>query len=155
MKKIRRNVFETNSSSTHALSLGNNVEEYLPKGKTLLIEFMDTDDYHFLDTLKEKVSYLVSHIVRDYMWNSANYEDLIEQVEDDYNFKRIYNYVYETYGKEIKFPTKYNGSIEEIVSINHQLINNNFDDLLRDIVNENNYLEQILSSGSRIILDRD
>ena len=63
MKTIRNFTFETNSSSTHALSIGKKLNnDYAPFGDTLKIYWMDTDDESVLNTLKEKVSYLVSHI---------------------------------------------------------------------------------------------
>ena len=64
MKLIRRGTFETNSSSTHALSVTKgDHSDYLSPSDTLVVEFIDTDDCIVLSTLKEKVSYLVSQIV--------------------------------------------------------------------------------------------
>ena len=40
MKKVRNNVFETNSSSTHALSITEgNHSDYLSPSDTLVVEF--------------------------------------------------------------------------------------------------------------------
>ena len=100
MKKIRKNVFETNSSSTHALTVGRVLgEDYVPYGNNLKIKWFDEEET--LTTLKEKVSYLVSHIASWYVYNAENYEDLIEQVKENWDFKRIENYVWEKYGKKI------------------------------------------------------
>ena len=82
MKKIRKNVFETNSSSTHALTVGRVLgEDYVPYGNNLKIKWFDEEET--LTTLKDKVSYLVSHIASWYVYNAEDYEDLIEQVKEN------------------------------------------------------------------------
>ena len=59
MKKIRNNVFETNSSSTHALTTGRVLnQDYIPYGNNLKIKWFDEEET--LTTLQDKVSYLVS-----------------------------------------------------------------------------------------------
>ena len=68
MKLIRNNVFETNSSSTHTLTIGKQQKDYLAPSKTLTIDFIDTDKEFTLGTLKEKVSYLVSQIIEKYKY---------------------------------------------------------------------------------------
>ena len=120
MKKTRNKTFETNSSSTHSLSYcGNvNLDTYTPVGDKIVIEFINTDDGGTFTTLKRKVSYLVSHIVNNYKYNCLDYEDLVEQVSNSYDFKRISNYVKNKYGKEVVFPKEYKGDIDEIVYIN-------------------------------------
>lgn len=50
MKSIRRNVFETNSSSTHSLSIANiayyeKVEDVIPKGEPLYLGETDSSDF--------------------------------------------------------------------------------------------------------------
>ena len=50
MKSIRRNVFETNSSSTHSLSITNiayyeKVEDVIPKGEPLYLGETDSSDF--------------------------------------------------------------------------------------------------------------
>ena len=94
MKKIRNNVFETNSSSTHALTTTNNLgKDYVPFGNTLKIRFFNEEET--LTTLADKVSYLVSHIISWYKWDVASYDDLIEQVKENSDFRRIEYYVRE------------------------------------------------------------
>lgn len=138
MKKIRNQVFETNSSSTHCLSHCNKNYDYIAPNSKILIEFVDTDfdggDYY---TLREKVSYLVGHIIHKYKWNAVDYQDLIEDVRNDYDFKELESYIKEKYGKEIVFPENYDGDLEEIVLINHQLQFTNFDEMLEDLINQN------------------
>ncbi len=156
MKKIRNNVFETNSSSTHALTTTNNLgKDYVPFGNTLKIRFFDEEET--LTTLADKVSYLVSHIISWYKWDVASYDDLIEQVKENSDFRRIEYYVRERYGKQIVFPEKYDGDLEEIVEINHQLQSweHNLDEVLRDMINERDLLDEVLSDGKMIVFGRD
>ena len=158
MKKIRNKTFETNSSSTHSLSYcGNvNLDTYTPVGNKIVIEFINTDDGGTFTTLKRKVSYLVSHIVNNYKYNCLDYEDLVEQVSNSYDFKRISNYVKNKYGKEVVFPKEYKGDIDEIVYINHQLLERNLDGVLADLITEErNYLAEVLDPTQVIELGHD
>ena len=158
MKKIRNKTFETNSSSTHSLSYcGNvNLDTYTPVGDKIVIEFINTDDGGTFTTLKRKVSYLVSHIVNNYKYNCLDYEDLVEQVSNSYDFKRISNYVKNKYGKEVVFPKEYKGDIDEIVYINHQLLERNLDGILADLITEErDYLAEVLDPTQVIELGHD
>lgn len=158
MKKIRNKTFETNSSSTHSLSYcGNvNLDTYIPVGNKIVIEFINTDDGGTFTTLKRKVSYLVSHIVNNYKYNCLDYEDLVEQVSNSYDFKRISNYVKNKYGKEVVFPKEYKGDIEEIVYINHQLLERDLDGVLADLITEErDYLAEVLDPTQVIELGHD
>ena len=158
MKKVRNNIFETNSSSTHSLTF--NTEEnynFLNPNSKLVIEFIDTDDYGYMSTLREKVSYLVSQIINKYKYGALNYQDLISDVEEDWDFKRIKEYVKEKYNKEIVFPEKYEGDLDDIVLINHQLTDwHDLDDLLKDIYSySHDYLDEVLSPTTMIEIGRD
>ena len=158
MKKIRNKIFETNSSSTHSLSYcGNvNLDTYTPVGDKIVIEFINTDDGGTFTTLKRKVSYLVSHIVNNYKYNCLDYKDLVEQVSNSYDFKRISNYVKNKYGKEVVFPKEYKGDIDEIVYINHQLLERNLDGVLADLITEErDYLAEVLDPTQVIELGHD
>ncbi len=158
MKKIRNKTFETNSSSTHSLSYcGNvNLDTYTPVGDKIVIEFINTDDGGTFTTLKRKVSYLVSHIVNNYKYNCLDYKDLVEQVSNSYDFKRISNYVKNKYGKEVVFPKEYKGDIDEIVYINHQLLERNLDGVLADLITEErDYLAEVLDPTQVIELGHD
>lgn len=158
MKKIRNKTFETNSSSTHSLSYcGNvNLDTYTPVGDKIVIEFINTDDGGTFTTLKRKVSYLVSHIVNNYKYNCLDYEDLVEQVSNSYDFKRISNYVKNKYGKEVVFPKEYKGDIDEIVYINYQLLERNLDGVLADLITEErDYLAEVLDPTQVIELGHD
>lgn len=158
MKVLRQNIFETNSSSTHSLVMKNsNIEsDYLPFGDTLKIEFFDEE--RPLTTLKEKVSYLVSHIVSWYKYDAEDYEELIRQVRENYDFKRIASYVEEKFHKKIVFPKEYKGDLDDIVTINHQLISwdRDIEEVLQDIVNnDRDYLAEVLNPDAIIEFGRD
>lgn len=158
IRKIRSGVFETNSSSTHAL-VHHNQENYdfLSPSRQLIINFVDTNDDTTYDTLREKVSYLVSQIINKYKYNVLSYEDLLEELEDDYDFQRIKRYVKERYDKDIVFPKKYEGDLDDIVNINHQLTYwHNLDELLTDIITYDRVLlDEVLSPSSSIEIGRD
>lgn len=157
MRKARNSIFETNSSSTHSLVVNNmKSDDYVPHGDTLKIRFFNEENN--CATLVDKVSYLVSHIISWYKYNAEDYEDLIRQVKEDYQFRRIEYYVQERYKKRIVFPEKYDGDLEEIVEINHQLQSwdHSLDEILEDIVNEDrDYLEEVLSPDKTIVFGRD
>lgn len=158
MKTIRENVFETNSSSTHTLVYSEtaNVDGYVPKSDKVIVNFIDTNDEHILYSLRDKVSYLVSHIINTYKWDCESYEDLKEQVERCYDFQRIAEHVKQTYGKEVVLPKTYSGYLEDIVSINHQLYNSNLDGVLEDLVEHNfDYLAEVLAPNQVIEIGHD
>lgn len=159
MKKIRRETFETNSSSTHALSIGKKLDnDYTPFGDTLKIYWMNTDDESVLNTLKEKVSYLVSHIASWYKYDVEDYDELLEQIKSNYDFHMLEDFVKIKYNKQIVFPKTYEGDIEDIVNINHQLTswNHSLTEILEDIVGEDgNYLAEVLEDGNNIVFGRD
>ena len=104
------------------------------------------------------MSYLVSHIASWYKWNVPSYEALIEEIKDNWDFKRIENYVKEKYNKEIVFPEKYDGELEDIVEINHQLQswNHRIDEILDDLITwDRDLLDEVLQDGKDIVFGRD
>ena len=156
MKTIREDTFETNSSSTHSLTYIKRQENYLPKGNELKIRFINTDEEFVLSTLEDKVSYLVTHIIDKYKWDEQSYGELLERVANNYDYKMLENYVWEHYKKRIIFPKEYNGDIEDIVQINHQLIESDFSEVLRVICDENrDYLGEIFDENKCIEIGRD
>ena len=168
MKQTMRNkTFETNSSSTHSLVLKKYADDnYTSASNKIVVDFIDTDSMYRASSLKEKVSYLVSQIINNYKYDVLDYKDLKEQIENDYNFKRIKEYVKEHFNKEVVLPNEfdnynededYEKSIDEIVNINHQLINHDFDELLKDIVISYNrdFLGEILNPNTEIEFGHD
>lgn len=167
MKIIRQNIFETNSSSTHVLTIGKKQEDYLSPSKTLVVDFINTDDVFTLGTLKEKVSYLVSQIIERYKYDVYDYDDLKEQVENSPDFRRIADYVKDKYGKEVRLPKTYkiivykdeNGetytNIDEIVNINHQIRCSSLDELLDELVYRQDLLDEVLRDDTYIEIGRD
>lgn len=126
MIKIRKGTFETNSSSTHTLVFGKNTdEENMPLAKHIKIEWIDTDDYYYLEGVKEKLSYLISHIANKVKWDCNTYEELLEEIQDNFEYKEIAEFIKEKYDKEIRFPDNKNNiytDMEYVCEINHQLI---------------------------------
>lgn len=151
MRLCRYNIFETNSSSTHDLVVANTHEDYLPPNSTILIRFINTDDDIYYRTLQDKVSYLVSHIVNNYKYNAATYEDLIEDVKESYDFRKLDDYVFDHYGKRIVFPEKYDFDLDDIVYINHQLHEFNLSDVLEDLVCPRHELLDIVLNPDKAI----
>lgn len=158
MKRVRGEIFETNSSSTHSLVFTNNLsyDSFLPKSSMIMIDFVNTDDEYGFYSLRDKVSYLVAHIIRNYKYDVPTYEDLIGQVKEDSDFKRIERYVKENYNKDIVFPTSYDGDLEDIVEVNHQLIRSDFNSVLSSLLcNHHDLLDDVLSPSTYIKLGRD
>lgn len=168
MKAIRQETFETNSSSTHSLAIKTYKEKYLSPSSTLVVDFINTDDCTVLSTLKEKVSYLVSQIIDKYKYNVYDYNDLKEQVESDYDFKRIADYVMEHFGKKVVLPKSYKvhdyvdedgetyNDLDEIVNINHQIRCTSLEGLLEDLVTEHHdLLDDVLNENTLIEFGRD
>lgn len=157
MKTKREKVFETNSSSTHSLVYSKvNADNYVPKSDKIIVNFIDTDDEHILYTLRDKVSYLVSHIINSYKWDCEDYNDLKEQIERCYDFQRIVDHVKKYYNKEVVLPKTYSGDLEYIVNINHQLYSHSLDKVLEDLVEHNfDYLAEVLSPEQVIEIGHD
>lgn len=93
MKSIRRNVFETNSSSTHSLSITNiayyeKVEDVIPKGEPLYLG--ETDSLDFLlctettrySGFKDKLHCLMAFLI-------CYYEDKIEYWNNDILYEKF------------------------------------------------------------------
>ena len=98
-----------------------------------------------------------SQIINKYKYDVLSYEDLIEEVEENHDFQRIKKYVKERYDKDIVFHEKYEGNLEEIVYINHQLTDwRDLDDLLTEIITYDHVLlDEVLSPNSSIEIGSD
>ena len=141
MKQIRQGTFETNSSSTHSLVvLAQEQENYIPLSKYIKIEWIDTNDYYMLETLQEKLSYLVSHIANKLKYSCNNYKELLEEIEDNFEYKKIKDFIKTKFNKEIRFPEDktgiYDEDIECICEINHQLIPWSTAIVVEEVLNE-------------------
>ena len=95
MKSIRRNVFETNSSSTHSLSITNiayyeKVEDVIPKDEPLYLGESDNSDFlncyettrfsGFRDKLHCLLAFLICHYEdKVEYWNSENLQSQFEK----------------------------------------------------------------------------
>lgn len=101
---------------------------------------------------------MVSHIASWYKYDAEDYDELLEQIKNNYDFRVLENFVRIKYKKQIVFPKTYKGDIEDIVNINHQLIsyNHSLTEILEDIVDEDrNYLAEVLEDGNNIVFGRD
>lgn len=168
MKQTRRlNIFETNSSSTHALTIKDYEDtHYLSPSNKLIVDFINTDDERVLTTLRAKVSYLVSLIINRYKYDCIDYADLKEQVEHSYDFIKIKDKVKEKFGKEVVLPEKYvtydeddnpiSDNLNDIVNINHQLYSDSLQESLEDMTNYGrDLLDEALSSNTKIVFGSD
>ena len=166
MRKVRCNIFETNSSSTHDLVLTKATSDYYPPGNKLAIRWADTDDDYRYITLEEKVSYLVSHVARKHIYHVYKYEDLLEEIKDDYEYQEIVRYLKNINEKyEIVFPP-YKEVVNEdgdsdlmwIININHQLMEDTLDAVLDDLIKPTSYqskLAEVLSPDNFIEIGHD
>ena len=165
LKTIREQTFETNSSSTHTLTLKNNDDnDYVSTDDKLVVYFMDTDEECVLLSLHEKVSYLVSQIVNKRKWQHNNYQSLKESVENCWDFCRIKDYVKRHFNKDLELPKDYKvineyadeeDALSEIVNINHQLYSESLDECLSSLVTDHDLLDDVLSPKTMIVFGRD
>ena len=170
MKVIRSEIFETNSSSTHSLVLkGYADKNYMPPGTIVKVEWSD-EQIGNLTSLQEKVSYLVSHIANKYSYNVHTYEDFIDELKNDYEYRQLEDFL-STLGNgyRISLPKeplpfededgeKYNVDIEDLISINHQLQESCLEDVLDSLLMENSLetkLARVLDPETKIEFGHD
>ena len=84
MKKIRNNVFETNSSSTHSITVGENKN----RKYDILPITVNPDwnkgfgwQFEIWDTTKEKLAYMIRCLVH-YDFNEDNLQDKIKPIQE-------------------------------------------------------------------------
>ena len=94
MKQIRMYTFETNSSSTHSLSICM-IDEYESwrNGKTYFKEYARKDEKQFY-TKEEAINYIMANAYRSVDFTTFDDEEFDDFVRD-YDF-----YTYENYGGE-------------------------------------------------------
>ena len=89
MKQIRKDVFETNSSSVHTLQISNDglepSELKLNKDGNIEVEFGEFEkDYRIYNNQYEKLQYLISFIA----YNYGYYYDL-DDLYENYDFREV------------------------------------------------------------------
>ena len=105
MKTIRRNVFETNSSSTHSVTRGNGntvpseleIVEYCDIGDyedTIVIDAVGFCSYFSHDTQVEKLAYLMEQIAYingyfDLFWAPDNIEEMLADYYECDDFREL------------------------------------------------------------------
>ena len=153
MKVIRNGVFETNSSSSHAVALTreNSWQNIIPDEDGIIHSYLGEYgyDYDVLYTTAQKLSYLLTMISITYVlfW-ADNEEELNESIEgfyNDDNFLRIekivcerlgakkividdwYGYVdHQSYMSIPEFLEEYNVSIEDFIFGKYKMIIGNY-----------------------------
>lgn len=151
MYSIRRGIFETNSSSTHSLVIGEEYENYIPISSHIKIQWCDTDDSYCLTTFQEKLSYLVSHIAYHLVYNCNTYKDLLNDLEENTEYKILKNFIKKEYKKKIRFPLNKNDNLEDLIIINHQLVtwgSSILDEVLDDLLLTLHYAKEELDKMS-------
>lgn len=120
MRKIRRNVFETNSSSSHSVTIGKStcedshlqITEYCDKGNYEPTTIVDTVEFcGFCDhaTQQEKLAYLMQQIAyinnySDIFWGFKKIEERLEDYYDCDDFRELEEAVCEYTGaKHLRF----------------------------------------------------
>ena len=99
MKKIRQNVFETNSSSVHSLVINSEGLEPSnlkidPKTDHIIVNTQYFGkEYNIYSTQEDKLSYLITYIITDLQRNYDNDEILAIELFKDYRFINIENII--------------------------------------------------------------
>lgn len=128
MKQIRKGVFETNSSSSHSVTLGKGntvpseleITEYCDIGDyedTIVIDTVGFCGFYDHNTQQEKLAYLMQQIAyingySDIFWGSGDLNDLLADFYDCDDFKFLEEAVCEYTGaKHLRFG-EFNGYID-------------------------------------------
>ena len=80
MIKVRKNVFETNSSSTHSITIEDSEHrnfEYvdIPKNKKIIIDDLDFNKYNNNETEWTKLNALIDFVIGYYDSKHKDYDD--------------------------------------------------------------------------------
>lgn len=101
MKKIRQNVFETNSSSVHSLVINSEGLEPSnlkidPKTDHIIVNTQYFGkEYNIYNSQEDKLSYLITYIIADLQRNYDDDEILTVELFKDYRFIDIENIIKE------------------------------------------------------------
>ena len=132
MKTIRRGVFETNSSSTHSIS----IEKIgAPKGRELkpLLEdgVLNLDNLENYENNLDYIGYILTcetfetklAVVASWIKNLEYFsEEVLEEFEKEFNIKVIGKAKYYPYGEYSDKPFPYDGELEEFINSLKELI---------------------------------
>lgn len=127
MKVIRRGIFETNSSSTHAISIPKNEKYTLPKRMTFKDDGEFGWEYDILEKKKCRWNYLYTAL------KSLNKQDYID---------KLYNYLTED-GIKVHFNNNGDGYID------HE---NKLDDFIEALMNNKDLLYRYLFCENSFIM---
>ena len=114
MKQIRRNVFETNSSSSHSVSLGKRgpdtsileITQYVERCNYepgIIIDTVGFCSFYNHDTQEEKLAYVMQQIAyingySDLFWDSGNTEQQLKDYYDCDDFRELEKELWEYTG---------------------------------------------------------
>jgi hypothetical protein len=153
-RTIRQNVFETNSSSTHSLSISNinNIDNTIKDKYLKLNLFLRFDEfgwgYDNLETPQDKLTYILTMITNNnFNRYNDNEGDIKERLLELDVYKRVNNVVKKYTGKDIYTDI----NIKDFGHIDHQS-NDILDEWLDD---EEKIASIIFNSDSCITIDND
>ena len=153
-KQIRRGAFETNSSSTHAVSIFRGSNYSIPEKIVIRPGEFDWECETFSDP-EAKLSYLYTWILSK--CKSYEYNDVTEKYEDHYDYKKLKDYQYRIKSKlldagvnEVEFE-KCNGWFEDgYIDHPEKLYPNYLEEIL-----ENYFLDYVFNPASYIETGND
>jgi hypothetical protein len=136
MKQIRKNVFETNSSSTHSICISTNAELIIPT--TIYFEFGEFGwEINTLNSISEKASYLYTALYAG---------DRVDDIENIFKILKSKNievtFEEALYEEDYIYPTN-TGYVDHA---------NELDEFLNNICNNENMLFQFLFSPLSFII---
>lgn len=134
--QIRKNVFETNSSSTHAVSIFRGSNYSIPEKIVIRPGEFGWDCETFSDP-ESKLAYLYTWILNK--CKSYEYNEVTEKIDDHYDYKKLKDYQYrikskllEAGVKEVEFE-KCNGWFEDgYIDHSEDLYNEDLEAILED-----------------------
>lgn len=151
MKTIRRSVFETNSSSTHSISIIGKDNYQYPKQNTIHCEFGEYGwGYDKLNTVYEKLSYVLT-MIQYKIGTSENLEEVQESLYYQWLSEMIKEHTGSTLEVSITGDKYY-----DIGYIDHQSTDT-LDEYWSDIEEEfkSNMREIIFNDKYQIVIDND
>ena len=153
-KQIRKNIFETNSSSTHAVSIFRGSNYVIPERIEIYPGEFGWECREY-SSPEAKLSYLYTWILSKCM--SYEYNEVTEKYDDKYDYKKLKDYQYrikskllEAGVKEVEF-NKCSGWFEEgYIDHSEDLYNDDLETILEDY-----FLDYVFNPASYIETGND
>lgn len=138
MLRIRNNIFETNSSSTHSISIDNTLKIDYVLPITIKPDWYAEFgwDYEIWDTIEEKMAYMIRCLLAYDYCTEDTLQEKIKPIQEKFH----------NLGIDFEIPTyeEWQGGYidhEEWYKDEIQSIYDNEDELLRFLLNNNSYIE--------------